>query len=224
MRSKEDAHDYRYFPEPDLLPVALDAAQVETWRAALPERPAARRERLVGAYGLTPYDAGVLAADRPLADFFEDVARRLGPGQGKTAANWIMTDVLAQVAASGRDIASSALTAESLAELLALVADGTVNAPTAKALLPELFAGGGSPRALVAARGLGQVRDDGAVTALVDEVLAAHPGPVADFLAGKQAAAGFLVGQVMKRSRGRADPKLAARLVAERLAGRRPGA
>lgn len=219
MRTKEDAHDYRYFPEPDLLPVVLTNEQLAAWRASLPELPAARRARMVAEYGIPEYDAEVLAAERQVADFFEAVARRCG--NGKAASNWIMTEVLRLLTASGKGITEAALTPETLAELIKLVADGKINQPTAKSLLPELFERGGSAAALVAARGLAQVDDAGAIARWVDEALAAHPGPVADFRAGKQAAAGFLVGQAMKLSRGKADPRQVAKLVAERLAGSR---
>lgn len=216
MRSKEDAHDYRYFPEPDLLPVVLDAGQIEAWRADLPELPSRRRIRLVAEYGLPEYDAGVLAADRRVADFFEAAAR--ASGNGKAVSNWVMTDVLRLLTETGKSLDASALTPEALAELVGLVGDGTINMPTAKELLPELFTRGGRPGALVAARGLGQMSDGGEIVRLVDQAIAAHPKTVADWKAGKQAAAAFFVGQVMKLSRGKADPKLAGRLVAERLA------
>jgi len=216
MRSKEDAHDYRYFPEPDLLPVVLDRTQVEAWRGGLPELPSVRRARLAAEYGIPEYDAGVLAADREVADFFEAAAR--ASGQGKTVSNWVMTDVLRLLAASGGKLSDGALAPEALAELIGLVDTGVINMPTAKELLPDLFAGGGRPGALVAARGLAQVSDDGAIVRLVDQAIAANPKTVADWKAGKQAAAAFLIGQVMKLSRGKADPKRAGRLVAERLA------
>ena len=216
MRTKEDAHDYRYFPEPDLLPVVTTPEQVEALRRDLPEAPAARRERLCRQYGIPAYDAGVLAADRSTADFFEAVARRCG--NGKAASNWIMTDVLRLVAVHAKPLAESALTPEALAELIGLVRDGTINAPTAKELLDVLFANGGHPAEVVARRGLAQVSDADALDAWICEVFAENPGTIADWKAGKRAAAGFLVGQVMKRCRGKADPKRVGRLIDERLA------
>jgi aspartyl-tRNA(Asn)/glutamyl-tRNA(Gln) amidotransferase subunit B len=219
MRSKEDAHDYRYFPEPDLLPVVLDRAQVESWRAALPERPSERRARLVATYGIPVYDAGVLTADRGVADFFETAARLCG--NGKAVSNWIMTDVLRLLGESGRTLSQCALQPEMLAELIQLVEKRTINQPTAKGLLPELFEKGGRPAELVAARGLGQVGGADEIGRMVDQALDANPKMVQDFLAGRQAAAQALVGQVMKLSRGKADPQLAAKLVAERLAARK---
>jgi aspartyl-tRNA(Asn)/glutamyl-tRNA(Gln) amidotransferase subunit B len=219
MRSKEDAHDYRYFPEPDLLPVEIAAADVAAWTAALPERPAARRARLARDYGIPEYDAGVLAADRDVADFFEAA---VGRGcSGKTVSNWIMTDVLRLQGESGVGIARARLTAEALADLIGLVGKGAINQATARELAAEIFARGGRPADLVAARGLAQVGDRATLERLVAEAMAANPRTVQDFLAGKSAAAAFLVGAVMKASRGKADPKLAGRLVAERLECRR---
>ncbi len=219
MRSKEDAHDYRYFPEPDLLPVVLDRAQIEAWRAGLPERPADRRTRLVQSYGIPVYDAGVLTADRAVADFFETAATRCG--NGKAVSNWIMTDVLRLLGERNCTLAQCALTPETLADLIALVDRRTINLPTAKGLLPELFETGGNPALLVTARGLGQMGDADEISRLVDQTLEANPRIVQDFLGGKQAAAQALVGQVMKLSRGKADPQLASKLVAEKLAARK---
>jgi aspartyl-tRNA(Asn)/glutamyl-tRNA(Gln) amidotransferase subunit B len=218
MRSKEDAHDYRYFPEPDLLPLVTTPDQIDVLRRSLPELPAARRERLARQYGIPDYDASVLSADRPLADFFETVAQRCGAG--KTASNWIMTDVLRLVAAHAKPLSASALTPDALAELIGLVEARTINALTAKELLEEAFLSGGSPADQVRARGLAQVSDAAALDGWVDAVVQAHPKSVADWKAGKQAAAGFLIGQVMKLSKGKADPKVVGRLVGERLAQR----
>jgi len=218
MRSKENAHDYRYFPEPDLVPVALDEALVAEWRAALPELPAARRERMVAEYGIPEYDAGVLADAKENADFFEAAARACAPGLGKTVSNWFMTEIMRLLSESGKTVHACALTPAALAELVTLVDRRVINGPTAKELLPELFRDGGMPEALVKARGLGQVSDAGALVAFVDQVLAENAKSVADYQAGKKAAAGFLVGQVMKLSKGKADPQLVGKLVAEKLA------
>ncbi|MDX9867040.1 MAG: Asp-tRNA(Asn)/Glu-tRNA(Gln) amidotransferase subunit GatB [Kiritimatiellia bacterium] len=220
MRGKENAHDYRYFPEPDLVPVALTDALIETWRAQLPEAPAARRERMMAEYGIPAYDAGVLADSRENADFFEAAARACNPGMGKTVSNWFMTEVMRLLAESGRPVGTCALTPAALAELVRLVEEGVINGPTAKELLPELFREGGMPAARVAARGLAQVSDDAALQAFLDQVFRENAKSVEDYRAGKKAAAGFLVGQVMKASRGKADPKRVGRLVAERLATR----
>jgi aspartyl-tRNA(Asn)/glutamyl-tRNA(Gln) amidotransferase subunit B len=216
MRSKEDAHDYRYFAEPDLLPIVTPPDQIDALRRSLPELPAVRRERLARQYGIPDYDAAVLAADRALADFFEAVAQRCGTG--KTASNWIMTDVLRLVTAHETPVTACALTPEALSELIGLVEAHTINARTAKELLEEVFLSGGSPAEQVRARGLAQVSDSGALDGWIDAVMQAHPKSVADWKAGKQAAAGFLIGQVMKASQGKADPKRVGRLLVERLA------
>jgi len=216
MRSKENADDYRYFPEPDLMPIVLSAEQIAEWAKGLPEAPAKRRERMVAQYGIPEYDAGVLSADRALADFFEATAQRCG--NGKLASNWVMAEVLALTAKRGVALGDSALTPEALGDLLKLLEAKTINGPTAKALLPELFEKGGDPAAIVKERGLGQVSDTGAVEAFVDAALAANPKVVADFKAGKQAALGFLVGQVMKQSKGKASPQLVQELLRKKLA------
>lgn len=215
MRSKENADDYRYFPEPDLMPIVLSPEQVEAWAKALPEAPAKRRERMIAEYGIPEYDAGVLSADRALADFFEATAKRCG--NGKMASNWVMAEVLALTAKSGTALCDSALTAEMLGDLLKLLESKTINGPTAKALLPELFEKGGDPAAIVKERGLGQVSDSGAIEAFVDAALEANPKVVADFKAGKQAALGFLVGQVMKQSKGKASPQMVQELLRAKL-------
>ena len=218
MRGKENAHDYRYFPEPDLVPIALTKEQIEEWRAALPELPAARRERMMAEYGIPAYDAGVLADEKANADFFEAAARACKPGLGKTVSNWFMTEVMRLLSETGKTVGECALTPEALAELVALADGGVINGPTAKELLPELFNEGGMPKAFVEARGLAQVSDTSALEGFISEVFAANEKSVADYKAGKAAAAGFLVGQVMKLSKGKADPKLVGKLVAERLA------
>jgi aspartyl-tRNA(Asn)/glutamyl-tRNA(Gln) amidotransferase subunit B len=217
MRGKENAHDYRYFPEPDLVPVELDEATVEAWRKELPELPEARRARMVEQYAIPEYDAGVISAERAYADFFEKAAALAAPVAAKTVSNWFMTEVLRLVSESGKTLGESALSPEALAELLQLLDAGTINGPTAKELLPELFEKGGMPKALVEARGLAQVSDTGALKAMVEAAIAANPKSVADYKAGKKAAAGFFVGQVMKASKGKADPKVVGRLVAEAL-------
>ncbi len=218
MRNKENAHDYRYFPEPDLVPVELTEEDLAAWRAELPEAPEARRARMAAEYGITEYDAGVIAADRAYADFFETAARAAGPALAKTVCNWFMTEVLRLLGESGKALPECALTPPALAELVTLLDKGTINGPTAKELLPEIFEKGGMPKALVEARGLGQVSDEAALQAFVDQAIAANPKSVADFKTGKKAAAGFFVGQVMKMSKGKADPKLVGKMVAKTLA------
>lgn len=207
MRSKEDAHDYRYFPEPDLPPVRLDAAVVEGWRASLPELPAARRARLVTTLGLPEYDAGVLVADKEVADFFEATIKAGAPA--KAASNWIMTELMARISATGEAISALRVTPAALASLIQMIESRVINGTTAKDVLGIVLAEGGDPKVLVQQRGLAQVSDAGAIEAFVAQVIAANEKSVRDYQAGKPAAFEFLVGQVMKLSRGKANPQLA---------------
>ena len=218
MRSKENAHDYRYFPEPDLVPVELSKAEVEEWRALLPELPERRRARMVEEYGIAEYDAGVLSQHKENADWFEAAAKGLDRKLAKQLCNLFMGDVMALMNASGKAIGECAMKPADLAALVRLAAAGTINGPTLKELLPEIFEKGGDPEAIVKERGLGAVSDASALEAFVEQAIAANPKSVADFKAGKKAAAGFFVGQVMKLSKGKADPKVVGKLVAEMLA------
>ena len=227
MRSKENAHDYRYFPEPDLVPVELSDEQVAEWRKLLPEKPEVRRARMVEEYGIAEYDADVLSQQKANADFFELACGELkakvqGEGEQrkvcKALCNLFMGDVMALMNESGKAIGECALTPAALSALVKLSAAGTINGPTLKELLPEIFEKGGDPEAIVKERGLGAVSDTGALEAFVDQAIAANPGPVQDFKNGKKAAAGFFVGQVMKLSKGKADPKIVGGLVAKKLA------
>ena len=218
MRSKENAHDYRYFPEPDLVPVELADGQIEEWRRLLPEKPEARRTRMVADYGIAEYDAEVLSQHKVNADYFEAAAKGLDRKLAKQLCNLYMSDVMALLNASGKAISECAMTPEALASLVRLAASGTINGPTLKELLPEIFEKGGDPEAIVRERGLGAVSDAAALEAFVDQAIAANPNVVADFKAGKKAAAGFFVGQVMKLSKGKADPKIVGGIVARKLA------
>ena len=218
MRSKENAHDYRYFPEPDLVPVELSKTEVEEWRALLPELPERRRARMVEEYGIAEYDAGVLSQHKENADWFEAAAKGLDRKLAKQLCNLFMGDVMALMNASGKAIGECAMKPADLAALVRLAAAGTINGPTLKELLPEIFEKGGDPEAIVKERGLGAVSDASALEAFVEQAIAANSKSVADFKAGKKAAAGFFVGQVMKLSKGKADPKVVGKLVAERLA------
>ena len=218
MRSKENAHDYRYFPEPDLVPVELSQEQVDEWRNLLPEKPEVRRARMIADYGIAEYDAEVLSQHKDNADYFEEAAKGLDKKICKLLCNLYMSDVMALMNASGKAIGDCAMKPEALAALVKMSAAGTINGPTLKELLPEIFDKGGDPEAIVKERGLGAVSDASALEAFVDQAIAANPGPVADFKAGKKAAAGFFVGQVMKLSKGKADPKLVGGIVARKLA------
>ncbi len=217
MRSKENAHDYRYFPEPDLPPVELTEDEIEAWRKLLPEKPEARRARMVADYGLADYDADVLSQHKENADFFEAAARGLDRKTAKAMCNLFLGDVMALVNANGISVGASKLSPDSFAALVKLSAAGRVNGPTVKELLPELFLQGGDPEEIVRARGLETVSDDSSYEAWVDEALAKNPNPVADYKAGKKTALSFLVGQVMKASKGKADPKRVSGLLISKL-------
>ncbi len=220
MRSKENAHDYRYFPEPDLVPVELSEEWIAAWRAALPEKPEARRARMIADYGIAEYDAEVLSQHKANADYFEAAAKGLDKKLAKQLCNLYMSDVMALMNARGKPIGACAMTPAALASLVKLAASGTINGPTLKELLPEIFENGGDPEAIVKERGLGAVSDTSALEAFVDQAIAANPKSVADYKAGKKAAAGFFVGQVMKLSKGKADPKIVGGIVARKLAAR----
>jgi aspartyl-tRNA(Asn)/glutamyl-tRNA(Gln) amidotransferase subunit B len=220
QRSKEEANDYRYFPEPDLPPLRPSAAWVAELRAALPELPAARRARYVDQMGLSPYDVGVLTADIALADYFEEVVA--GGITPKAAANWITGEfrrLLNQHASEGLRASAVALRPESLVELISDVEAGHVSATNAKAVLASVFDSGESPRVVIEREGLGLVSDTGFIGDEVAAVLAAFPDQVAEYRAGKQQIYGFLVGQVMKRSAGRADARLVNQELRRQLDG-----
>ena len=217
MRSKEYAHDYRYFPEPDLPPVTLDAATVEAWRAELPELPAAKRARFVAEYGLPEYDAGVLTTDPAVAGYFEAVARK--SGNFKAASNWVMVELLRALGEKGQGIAEAKIAPEALAALIALVDAKTIHSSAAKEVFQVLFDEGGDPAAIVKAKGLAQVSDTGAIDGFAEQAIAANEKVAAEFRGGKEAALMFLVGQVMKLSRGKANPQLAAEALRRKLKG-----
>jgi aspartyl-tRNA(Asn)/glutamyl-tRNA(Gln) amidotransferase subunit B len=217
MRTKEDAHDYRYFPEPDLMPVVLDRDDVEAIRAALPEMPRARRQRFAQQYGLPVYDAGVLSADRAIADFFEAAAA--ASANPKAVSNWIMTEVLRVLTERDTTIAALPLSASALAALVGLVEAGTINMTGAKTVFEVLVDSGGDPARIVSDRGLAQVSDTGVIEALVDKAIETNPQSVADYRSGKKAALQFLIGQVMRESRGKANPPMVAQMLAGKLGG-----
>ena len=205
MRSKEDAHDYRYFPDPDLLPLVLDAAWVEGLRAALPELPDEKRTRFIRDYGLSAYDAGVLVAEQATALYFEAVARGR---DAKQAANWVTGDLFATLNRTGRTIEDSPVSAAALGRILDLMADGTINGRIAKDVFEAVVESGEAPDVLVEKRGLRQVTDTAAIDAAVGKVLAANPDKVAEYRGGKEKIYGFLVGQVMREMRGKGNPAL----------------
>ena len=215
MRSKEEASDYRYFPEPDLVPFEVDSSTIQQVQESLPELPRARADRLVSQYGLPAYDAQVLTSDTALADFCEATTGSGAPP--KAAAHWLMGDVLSFLHASQRALSEIKLEPQELARLIGLVEQGQVSRPAAKEGLPELMQSGGEAAAVMAAKGLRQVSDAGALEAIVDQVIAAHAASVADFRRGKTNALMFLVGQCMKATKGQANPQVLADLLRERL-------
>ena len=221
MRSKEEAHDYRYFPDPDLPPMELSDAQLEEWRRSLPELPEARRARYEKDFGLSAYDAGVLTADKPFADYFEEALSVFPAADRKAAAktlvNWLTTELAGRLNALKTDISGSPVPARSLGELARLVVGGAVNSKAAKMVFDEMFSAGGSPEEIVKKKGLVQVEDEGQIRAWVDDVVAANPKIAADVKGGKEAAIGSLVGQVMKKSSGRANPVTVNKLLRQAL-------
>ncbi|OGW59558.1 MAG: aspartyl/glutamyl-tRNA amidotransferase subunit B [Nitrospirae bacterium RBG_16_64_22] len=204
MRSKEEAHDYRYFPEPDLVPLVLERAQVEAWARELPELPDATRERFAREYGLSEYDAAFLSEERAAADYFEETVRL--SGQPKTAANWIMGDLTRFLNEAGGEIAASPVTPERLAEMLKLIADGTISGKIAKTIFEEMFKSGKDAAIVVKEKGLVQVSDAGEIERVIEQVMADNPNELAAYRGGKEKLFGFFVGQVMKKSGGKANP------------------
>jgi aspartyl-tRNA(Asn)/glutamyl-tRNA(Gln) amidotransferase subunit B len=216
MRSKEYAHDYRYFPEPDLVPLKLERTWVEEIRATLPELPRARRQRFVGELGLPAYDAGVLTQSRALAEYYERAVRAFP--QPKLVSNWVMSELLRELPADDeRAISEASITPERLAGLLRLIDDGTISGKIAKTVFEKMLATGEEADVIVRREGLTQVADPGALAALVDAAIAGNPRAVDDFRKGKTAAAKALVGQVMKASGGKANPAMVSKLVEEKL-------
>jgi aspartyl-tRNA(Asn)/glutamyl-tRNA(Gln) amidotransferase subunit B len=213
MRSKEEAHDYRYFPDPDLLPLEFDGAYVAALKAALPELPDAKKARFIAQYGLSPYDASVLVAERESADFFEKVAKGR---DGKAAANWVINEFFGRLNKEGRDIATSPMSADQLGAIVDLIGEGVISGKIAKDLFEIIWSEGGDPRAVVEARGMKQVTDTGAIEKVVDEVIAANPDKVAQ-AREKPTLAGWFVGQVMKASGGKANPAAVNDLVKAKL-------
>ncbi|WP_026640819.1 Asp-tRNA(Asn)/Glu-tRNA(Gln) amidotransferase subunit GatB [Bordetella petrii] len=220
MRSKEDAHDYRYFPDPDLPPLVISSEWIEAVRAQMPELPAALRSRFERDYGLSAYDAAQLSASRGLAAYFEDVAGALPAGQAKQAANWIMGELSAALNRDEKDIADAPVKAPALAALIGRIIDGTISNKIARDVFAAMWAGehGGDPDAIIEARGLKQISDSGAIGAMIDEVLAANPAIVAEYRAGKQKAFNSLVGQIMKAAKGKANPQQVNELLKQKLA------
>ncbi len=215
MRSKEEAHDYRYFPEPDLVPIVCDAPWVDAVQQSLPEMPEQKRKRFVTEYGLPEYDAGVLTRSKALADYFESCVKLFD--RPKTLSNWIMGDLLRELKNNDQDIEDCPVTPQRLTDLLKLIDDGTISGKMAKTVFEEMVASGKPPGEIVKARGLTQITDESALQAMVEEVIAANPAQVADYKGGKDKLMGFFVGQVMKASKGQANPALVNRYLKDKL-------
>jgi aspartyl-tRNA(Asn)/glutamyl-tRNA(Gln) amidotransferase subunit B len=215
MRSKEEAHDYRYFPEPDLPPLVVRPDWIEEVRRSLPELPAQRRARFAAEYALPEYDAGVLTFSREVADYFEAVAR--ASGNPKAASNWVMTEVLRKFKDVDTPEAAAAVPAAELAALIRMVDAGTINGRTAKEVFEKMWTMGQSPQEIVEQEGLGQVSDEAALRAAVDEVVAGSPEQVATYRGGKPATMGWFVGQVMRRTGGKANPQVVQALLRKAL-------
>ena len=218
MRSKEEANDYRYFPDPDLLPLAIGEELIESVRATLPELPDEKAARFVRDFGLSDYDAGVLTASREMADYYETVVARLG-GQPKLAANWVMGDLSGALNKENLDVGGSRVGAEALAGLLARIADGTISGKIAKEVFEAMWSEGRSADAIIEARGLKQITDTSAIEQAIDQVMANNPQQLAEYRSGKDKLFGFFVGQVMKATQGKANPAQLNELLKRKLGG-----
>lgn len=217
MRKKEGSSDYRYFPEPDLPPLEVSPEQLKAWAEELPELPARKRRRYEEEFGLSPYDARVLTDDRTVAEYFETAV--IAGANAKLVANWISQDIAAYLNNNKLMITEIALQASDLAELVKLIETGTISGKIAKEILPELLTQGGSPKALVEKKGLIQISDSSAIKKLIEEIIASHPSELEKFRSGKTNLKGFFVGQVMKKSGGKADPKLTSQILDQKLSG-----
>ncbi|MDH4106004.1 MAG: Asp-tRNA(Asn)/Glu-tRNA(Gln) amidotransferase subunit GatB [Gammaproteobacteria bacterium] len=218
MRSKEEANDYRYFPDPDLLPLVIDDATIEAVRVTMPELPDEKAARFVSEHGLSDYDAGVLTASRELAAYYETVVQQLG-GQPKLAANWVMGDLSGALNKENSEVTQSRVSADALAGLLARIHDNTISGKIAKEVFEAMWAEGAAADAIIEAKGLKQITDTSAIEQAIDEVMAKNPGQLADYRSGKDKLFGFFVGQVMKATGGKANPAQLNDLLKKKLAG-----
>ncbi|MEW6648044.1 MAG: Asp-tRNA(Asn)/Glu-tRNA(Gln) amidotransferase subunit GatB [Pseudomonadota bacterium] len=218
MRAKEEANDYRYFPDPDLLPVVIEPSFIEAVRATLPELPEARRRRFVSEYGLSNYDADFLTASRPLADYYEAVVKSVG-GEAKLCANWVMGDLSANLNRDGKEIADSPVSTEQLAGMIRRILDNTISGKIAKEVFEAMWNGEGDADAVIDKKGLRQITDSGAIEKIIDDILAANPDNVAAYRSGKDKLFGFFVGQAMKATQGKANPQQLNDLLKKKLSG-----
>jgi aspartyl-tRNA(Asn)/glutamyl-tRNA(Gln) amidotransferase subunit B len=219
MRSKEEANDYRYFPDPDLLPVQIDEAFIEAVRGTLPELPDAKAARLAKDFGLSPYDAGVLSASRELGAYFESVVADLGAAHAKLAANWVMGDLSSALNRDNLEIAGSRVSPAALSGMLARILDQTISGKIAKEVFEAMWSDGQPADAIIEAKGLKQITDSGAIEGLIDAVIAANPKQLADYRSGKDKLFGFFVGQVQKATEGKANPAQLNDLLKRKLGG-----
>lgn len=215
MRSKEEAHDYRYFPDPDLVPIVIDDAWIEEIRKTIPELPEQKRERFVSSYGIPEYDAGVLTSSKPLADYFEQCAAQFP--QPKIISNWIMGDLLRELKKDSRGIEECPVSPSALVDLLKLIDSGTISGNIAKGVFEEMYQTQKPADRIVEEKGLKQITDSSAIEKIVDEVIQANPSQVEEFKGGKDKVLGFLVGQIMKASKGKANPGMVNKLLKERI-------
>jgi aspartyl-tRNA(Asn)/glutamyl-tRNA(Gln) amidotransferase subunit B len=215
MRSKEEAHDYRYFPEPDLVPLRISKEWMARERESMPELPRSRRERFAGEYGLRPYDVEVLTATRPLSDYFETAAKV--SGDPKTTANWVMGDLAGALKAAEKEIVDSPISAQHLGELVRLIAEGKLSGKLAKEIFPKMLSTGEAPGVIMEREGLKQISDTGALEKMIEDVIAANPKQVEQYRGGKTTVINFLVGQVMKASRGQANVGSVTELLKSKL-------
>jgi aspartyl-tRNA(Asn)/glutamyl-tRNA(Gln) amidotransferase subunit B len=219
MRSKEEAFDYRYFPDPDLLPLRVTEDMIEGIKQTLPELPDVKRARFISQYGLSGYDASVLTASKAIAGFFEEVVNKVGTANAKVAANWVMGDLSGALNKEGMDITQSPLSSDKLAGLIARILDNTISGKIAKEVFEAMWAGEGDADTIIENKGLKQITDTGAIEKIVDEVIAANAKSVEEFRAGKERALNALVGQVMKGTKGKANPQQVTDLLKKKLSG-----
>jgi aspartyl-tRNA(Asn)/glutamyl-tRNA(Gln) amidotransferase subunit B len=216
MRTKEVEQEYRYFPDPDLVPMEFDDQMIEAQRAALPELPDAKKQRFMDHYGLPAYDAEILTSLRSFADFYEEAAKL--SGEPKVVSNWMMGDLSRLLNAASIDVSECKVTPSGLASLLELMANGTISGKIAKSVFEDMFETGKSPGEIVKDKGMVQITNEAELYPAVDQVISENPGIVADFLGGKEKSFGFLVGQVMKYTKGRGNPQVVHKLLRDRLA------
>ena len=216
MRSKEEAHDYRYFPEPDLLPLYVEDKLVDKLRSELPELPRAKRERFMGEYGIPAYDAGVLTSSRELADYYEAVVRNTG--EPKISSNWVMGELLRYLNEEGKTVSECQVSPESISDLIKMIKSSAISGKMAKEVFEDMYRTGKPPAAIVKEKGITQISDEKELKGIIEEVIKANPENLARYKAGKDKLFGFFVGETMKATRGQANPQLVNNLLKELLA------